>query len=486
MFEGLTHRLQDVYRNLSGRGRISDANVQEALAEVRTALLEADVEQSVVRDFCDEVLKEALGESVTRSLKPGDAFIGIVHRKLVELMGPTPEGLSLVSPGPTVVLMCGLQGSGKTTTCGKLAHWFRKRGQSVLVAACDLQRPAAVEQLQQVVSSVAAGGGTRVEFYGEPDQCAAYGKAVGVAVSVAMRAHKHARSEQFDVLLVDTAGRLHVDDALMSELEAIDRAVSSHHRLLVIDAMTGQDAVRSAKAFHDRLTVDGVILSKFDSDTRGGAAMSVKRVTGAPLRFVGVGERFDALEEFHAERAAGRILGMGDVVSLVQKAQQEVSEEEAARLNEKMQKGQLTLDDFLSQLRAIRRMGPLKQVLGLLPGVGSALKGIDMDDGRLNRIEAMVCSMNKRERTDLAVLNRSRVKRIATGSGTSESEVNGLVKQFEFMQKMTKQMANLGPSGRANAMRQMAANGAQGGMGSMTKGSTRTESIKSRFKPRKK
>ncbi len=483
MFEGLTRRLQDTYRNLTGKGRLSESNVREALAEVRTALLEADVEQGVADSFCQEVLSEAVGERVTRSLKPGEEFIGIVHQKLVELMGPPAGSIALVSPGPTVILMCGLQGSGKTTTCGKLAQWFRKRGQTVLVAACDLQRPAAVEQLEQVVAGVAALGGSRVAFHGEPDQCAEYGKAVGAAVGVARRALAKARTEKFDVLILDTAGRLHVDATLMNELESVDRAVESHMRLLVLDAMTGQDAVRSAKAFHEKLEVDGVILSKFDSDTRGGAAISVKRVTGAPLRFVGVGEKPDDLEEFHPERAAGRILGMGDVVSLVERAQEAVKEEEAAELSAKMAEGRFTLDDFLKQLKTIRRMGPLKQVLGMLPGVGSALSGIDMEDGKLDRIEAMVGSMTRKERADLDCLNRSRVKRIATGSGSTENDVNGLVKQFGMMQKMMKQFGGMAGAGKAAAMRQMAAAGSGGGF--PTRGSTRTASPAAGFKKRK-
>lgn len=485
MFEALSRRLQDVTRSLTGKGRISESNVREALVEVRTALLEADVEQGVADAFCQEVLKEAVGETVTRSLKPEEEFIGIVHRRLVDLMGPSAGDLALVAPGPTVILVCGLQGSGKTTTCGKLAQWFRKRGQSVLVAACDLQRPAAVDQLRQVVESVAALGGTRVDFHGEPDRCAEYGKATGVAVGVAQRALSRARSERFDVLLIDTAGRLHIEEPLMQELEAVDRAVAAHTRLLVLDAMTGQDAVRSARAFHERLEVDGVVLAKFDSDTRGGAAISVRRVTGAPLRFIGVGERPDDLEEFHAERAAGRILGMGDVVSLVERAKEAVDEEEAEKLSAKMAKGEFSLDDFLSQIRAIRRMGPLKQVLGMIPGVGSALSGVDMNEGQLDKVEAMVGSMTRKERADVECLNRSRIKRIARGSGTTEQEVGGLVRQFETMQKMMKRLGGLGMMGRAAAMRQMAAAGAGGG-GFPTRGSTHTESIKSRFKARKK
>ena len=380
MFETLTDRLNSTFRSLSGRGRISEENVRDAMREVRSSLLEADVNLEVVTEFCEEVTREALGSEVLKSLRPDEQMIGIVHARLVDLMGPVDSQLMMVDPPPTVVMMCGLQGTGKTTTCGKLAAWLKKRGKRVLVVAADLQRPAAVEQLRQVVEeSVAeAPGDGHVAFHGEPDKCDEYGKATGVAVMVCQRALKRARAERFDVLLLDTAGRLHVDEDLMKEIEAIDRAVQPHQRMLVVDAMTGQDAVNSAREFNDRLAIDGVILTKFDSDTRGGAALSVKKVTGAPIKFVGVGEKVTALEEFHAERMAGRILGMGDVVSLVEKAHEEVEEEEAEKLAEKMAKGQFTLNDFTKQLRTMRRMGPLKQLLGMLPGVGGALKDLDI------------------------------------------------------------------------------------------------------------
>jgi signal recognition particle subunit SRP54 len=353
-----------------------------------------------------------------------------------------------------------------------------------------------VEQLRQVVEeSVAeAPGDGHVAFHGEPDKCDEYGKATGVAVMVCQRALKRARAERFDVLLLDTAGRLHVDEDLMKEIQAIDHAVQPHQRMLVVDAMTGQDAVNSAREFNERLAIDGVILTKFDSDTRGGAALSVKRVTGAPIKFVGVGEKVTALEEFHAERMAGRILGMGDVVSLVEKAHEEVEEEEAEKLAEKMAKGQFTLNDFTKQLRTMRRMGPLKQLLGMLPGVGGALKDLDIDDKQLDRLEGIVNSMTPREREDTAVLSKSRTKRIANGAGVPTTEVNKLVKQFGAMQKVTKQMAGMGAMGKMKAMRQMqsagagagAAAGMGGGMpGFGSRGSTKTKSVKSGFKRRK-
>jgi signal recognition particle subunit SRP54 len=493
MFETLTDRLNHTFKQLAGRGRISEENIRESMREVRRSLLEADVNLEVVTEFCEEVTQEALGKEVLKSLKPEEQMIGIVHNKLVELMGPIDSHLMMVDPGPTVVMLCGLQGTGKTTTCGKLAAWLKKRGRRVLVAAADLQRPAAVEQLRQVIEesvSEAPGDGA-VGFYGEPEKCAEYGQATGVAVGVCQRAFQKARTERYDVLILDTAGRLHVDQDLMQELTAIDHAVQPHQRFLVVDAMTGQDAVSSAREFNERLAVDGVILTKFDSDTRGGAALSVKKVTGAPIKFVGVGERITALEEFHPERMAGRILGMGDVVSLVEKAHEEVEEEEAERLAEKMAKGQLTLNDFTKQLRMMRRMGPLKQLMGMLPGVGGALKNLDVDDKQLDRLEGIVNSMTSKEREDTAVLTKSRTKRIATGAGVPTTEVNRLVKQFGAMQKMTKQMAGMGSMGKMKAMREMQQAGAGsmmpgGGMPNLgARGSTKTKSVKSGFKRRK-
>ncbi len=481
MFESLTDNLTGALRNLAGRGRISESNVRESMAAIETALLEADVNREVVNDFCAEVLQDALGSEVLRSLRPDEQMIGIVHKRLVGLMGSTATKLSFVEPGPTVIMMCGLQGAGKTTTCGKVAAWLGKRGKSVLVAACDLQRPAAVEQLRLVVQGAAeAASGSRIVFHGEPDQCAdQQGSKPGNAVAVAQRALKRAKDERFDVIIVDTAGRLHIDDALMRELQSIDRSIESHEILLVVDAMTGQDAVMSAKAFHQKLNIDGVILTKLDSDTRGGAALSVRRVTGAPIKFVGVSERSDGLDEFDPERMAGRILGMGDVVSLVEKAQGQVDEKEAEQLAQKMAQGRMTMDDFLSQLRSIRRMGPLKQILGLLPGVGSMVKDIDIDDGQFTRIEGMIHSMTKRERQTPTLIDRSRVKRIATGSGTDAVEVGRLTKQFEMMQKMMKQMSGGAMLGKMNALREMA-----GGSGAPGGAMARPDTAKSKFKQR--
>lgn len=493
MFENLSDRFNSALRNLSGRGRISEDNVRDAMREVRTALLEADVHLDVVKKFTDDVVQDAIGKEVTKSLKPSEEMIGIVNQRLVNLMGPVDSHLMMVDPGPTVIMMCGLQGSGKTTTCGKLAAYLKKRGKNVMVAAADLQRPAAVEQLRITVEGVEAQakGNAKVEFYGEPDKCAEYGKATGVAVGVCQRALKAARANRSDVLILDTAGRLHIDNDLMGELDGINRTIKPHQIYLVVDAMVGQDAVNSAKAFHERLAIDGVILTKFDSDTRGGAALSVKMVTGAPIKFLGVGEKFDALEEFHPERMASRILGMGDVVSLVEKAQSEVSEAEAEAMAEKMAKGKLTMEDFLKQLKSIRRMGPMKQLMGMLPGMGSMMKNIDIDDKQLDRLEGIVNSMTKAERNDISLLNKSRIKRISKGAGTTPAEVNKLTKQFEMMQKVTKQMSGKGGLGKMKAMKELSQMGADGGLGmsglpSFGKGSTKTASRRSGFKQRKK
>lgn len=490
MFESLTDSLSGALRNLTGRGRISESNVRDAMSTIETALLDADVNREVVKKFCADVLAEALGTEVIRSLRPDEQMIGIVHKKLVELMGTTASRLSFVQPGPTMLMLCGLQGAGKTTTCGKLAALIGRSGKSVLVAACDLQRPAAVDQLRLVIETAAgAAGGSRIAFYGEPDQCAdAQGAKPGNAVAVAQRALRKAQTEHFDVLIVDTAGRLHIDDSLMRELQAIDSAIEAHEILLVVDAMTGQDAVNSAKAFHQKLNVDGVILTKMDSDTRGGAALSVRHVTGAPIKFVGVSERWDGLDEFDPSRMAGRILGMGDVVSLVEKAQGQVDEKEAEQLAQKMARGQLTMVDFLSQLKSIRRMGPLKQLLGLLPGVGSMMKDIDIDEKQFDRIEGMIRSMTKKEREQPTLIDRSRSKRIASGSGTNPVEVGRLTKQFEMMQKMMKQMSGGGMAGmkgmanKMGALREMGAMTSNGGLpgGGMGKPDT----AKSRFKQR--
>ena len=499
MFDRLSDGFNKVFRKLSGQGTISESNIRDAMGEVRTALLEADVHHAVVKSFCEGVVSDALGREVTRSLKPGQEMIGIVHRRLVELLGGDPDaepglapagsGIMKVSPPPTVVMMCGLQGSGKTTTCGKLAARLKKDGRKVMVCAADLQRPAAIEQLHTVVEQVNRDfeQGPGVLFHGEPDKAAAYGKAVNVAVQVCQRALESARSQGVDVLILDTAGRLHINDELMKELGLVIRALSPHHIFLVVDAMTGQDAVNSAKAFHERLTVDGIILTKFDSDTRGGAALSVKQVTGAPIRFIGTGEKLDAIEPFHADRMAGRILGMGDVVSLVEKAQAEVSEEEAEKIGAKMARGEMTMDDFLSQLRTLKRMGSMKQLLGMLPGVGGMLKDVDVDEGQVKRVEAMIQSMTREERENPKILNPSRRRRIAEGSASEQNAVAQLVKQHDALNQMARFMAGAGAGGRIAAAKQMAAAGGMPGMGlPMMKMKGATTQTKRGVKQRKK
>lgn len=499
MFDRVSDSFNGVFKKLSGNSTISESNVREAMDEVRHALLEADVHYEVAEDFCAKVLEDAKGQQVTKSLKPGQEMIGIVHRRLVELFGgdpdaqeqPAPPGIVRMTPAPTIIMMCGLQGSGKTTTCGKLAGMLKKQGRSVMLAAADLQRPAAVDQLETVARQAndELPGGSQVHFYGEHDKTAEYGKAVGVAIKVCQNALKEAKARGVDVLILDTAGRLHVNDELMHELKGVRSMLSPHHTFLVVDAMTGQDAVNSAKSFHEQLAVDGVILTKFDSDTRGGAALSVKQVTGAPIRYIGVGEKLDALEVFHPERMAGRILGMGDVVSLVEKAQQEVSDEEAAALEEKMARGELDMDDFLKQMKMMRRMGSMKSLLGMLPGVGSALKGMDFDDKQLDRTEAMILSMTPAERKKPDIIKHSRKVRIAGGSGAEANQVGQLAKQFSMMSKVMKQMGSMGAGGKMAAAKAMSGalsgGGGMPGMGvpgfSMKK-PTKSKSIKKRKK----
>lgn len=511
MFDRLSDSFSGLFRKLSGKGAISESNVRDAMTDVRTALLEADVHLDVVNTFTDNVLEAAVGREVTKSLKPGEEMIGIVHDQLVKLLGGTPttdpkemmapgDGILRVAPAPTIVMMCGLQGSGKTTTCGKLAAYLKKRGRSVLLVAADLQRPAAVEQLHTVAESVERDmpGGAQVSFYSEPDKVAAYGKAVGVAVQVCKRAVDHARAKGIDTVILDTAGRLHVNDELMGELQQINRTVHPHQIFLVTDAMTGQDAVNSARSFHEKLEVDGLILTKFDSDTRGGAALSIKHITGAPIKFIGTGEKLEALEDFVPQRIAGRILGMGDVVSLVEKAREQVSDEEAEKLQDKMAKGEMTMDDFLGQLRTLRRMGPLKQLLGLIPGVGSALKDVHIDDKQLDRVEAIVHSMTPGERRKPDSMDMSRRKRIARGSGTDPNEVGQLGKQFTAVSKLAKQMAGLNAMSRVKAVKELGEGGMEGmlpgvggmpGFGGFGSGKGQPSSVgsgfKSRFKKRK-
>ncbi len=457
MFDNLSEKFSDTFRKLSGRGRITEDNVKEAMDEVRSALLEADVHYEVAQKFCDQCVQSALGQDVHKSLKPGQLMIKIVNDELVQLMTAGEEdtpGILQISPGPTIIMMSGLQGSGKTTTCGKLAAHLKLKGKSVMLCAADLQRPAAVQQLETLAEQVeqTVEGRGKVTCYSEIDKVAEYGKAVGVAVKVCRNALKKARAEKTDVLILDTAGRLHINDDLMDELRRVEKAVQPHQIFLVIDAMTGQDAVNSAKAFNDELELDGVILTKFDSDTRGGAALTVKHITGKPIKYIGIGEKLDALEEFRPEGIASRILGMGDMVGMVEQIQQHVEEEEARALQEKMEKGKMSMDDFLDQLKKIRKMGSMKNLLSKMPGIGQQLKGLDIDDKQIDQTEAIIKSMTLDERKDVDLLNNSRRRRIAKGSGTGKEEVSQLVKGFEAVQGMAQQMAGLSMFGRMKAM----------------------------------
>ncbi|MEX2389743.1 MAG: signal recognition particle protein [Phycisphaeraceae bacterium] len=503
MFGNLSDKFESALRKLSGQGKISESNVREAMDDVRTALLEADVHYEVVEQFVASVQDKALGQEVLSAVKPGQQMIKIVHDELVELLGgrpiedaedaaqPEAPPLMYVQPGPTIIMMSGLQGSGKTTTCGKLAAYLKKRGKKAMLVAADLQRPAAVHQLEvlsrQVEDEIEGSGA--VSFYSEPDKVAEYGKAVGAAVKVCRNAVEAARKSGVDVVILDTAGRLHVNESLMGELKQVATAVNPHQIMLVIDAMTGQDAVNSARAFNEQLELDGVILTKFDSDTRGGAALSVKQITGKPIKFIGTGEKIDALEEFHPRRIAGRILGMGDVVSLVERAQEQVSEEEAMALQEKMAKGKMTMDDFLVQLKRIRKMGSMKSLLGMLPGIGNQLKDLPIDDKQIDRTEAIIESMTKQERGNEDELTNSRRRRIARGSGTDQRDVSQLVKGFEMVGTMSKQLSGMGGVSKMKALAGMgnadlaAMGGGRAGMPRM-KGSTKAQ--KPKFKQRKK
>ena len=460
MFDVLSEKLGTVFQGLRGRGRISEDNVREAMREIRTALLEADVNVEVARKFCDECAQKALGQKVIETLRPEQVMVKVVHDELVRLMGPVETHIPFVSDPPTIVLMAGLQGSGKTTTCAKLARYCMKRGKKPLLVAADLKRPAAIDQLEVL------GRQLDLPVHAERGHQS--------AVKVCRNAVRESRKLDRDVVVLDTAGRLAIDEEMMTEISQVANATQPHQIYLVLDAMTGQDAVNTAKAFDERLELDGVILTKFDSDTRGGAALSVKAVTGKPLKFIGVGEKLDAIEEFHPERTAGRILGMGDVVTLVEKAQQTFDAEQAAKAQEKMAKGAFGFDDFLGQLESFRKMGPMKQVLKMLPGVGGAVGGMDMPEEDLNRIRGIIHSMTPRERRNPDTIEASRRRRIARGAGVEQQEVSGLVKQFGQMRGLMKQMAGMGLGQRMKMTQQLAKMGAlEGNMPRMKKGSTK-------------
>ena len=428
MFDTLADRLQGALGDVRSRGALTEDDIAKAMRQVRLALLEADVNFKVVKQFTSAVKERAVGADVLESLNPGQQVVKVVADELTELMGGSGRQLVLAKAGPTVILMAGLQGSGKTTACGKLARYLREdKGLDVAVAACDLQRPAAVDQLITV---------------GERAGATVYEQGTGRdPVDVAEWALGQAKADRRDVLIVDTAGRLHVDAELMDQLAQIKARTKPHNVLLVVDAMTGQDAVNVAEAFADATAFDGVILSKLDGDARGGAALSVKAITGKPILYASTGEKLDAFERFHPDRMAQRILGMGDVMTLIEKAESRIDEREAQELERKIRKNQFTLDDFLDQMKQIRSMGPLQSLLKMIPGVGAQLNGLEVDDKELDRLQAIITSMTPAERANPKIIDGSRRRRIAAGSGTNVQAVSNLVKQFAQMQKMMKQIS---------------------------------------------
>jgi signal recognition particle subunit SRP54 len=431
VFQQLTSRLEEVFKKLRGETRLTPENVKDALREVRRALLEADVHFQVARDFVARVEARAVGQEVLRNLSPGQQVVRIVHDELMQMLGGKAHPLPLADTPPTTWMMVGLQGSGKTTFTGKLARYLKEKRRRVLMAACDLARPAAMDQLATLGRQIG------VEVF--VDRAAKHPR------EVASKAFDRARAGSFDVLLLDTAGRLHVDEALMRELREVKDEARPHQTLLVVDAMTGQDAVQAATAFRDGVDFDALVLSKVDGDARGGAALSIRAVTGRPIQFLSTGEKLDALELFHPDRVASRILGMGDVLTLVERAEQAVEVEQAAAMAEKIRRDTFTLDDFLEQLQSVKKMGPLNEVLRMLPGVGSKIPDdVQLDDGGIKRVEAIIRSMTPRERGQPKTIDGSRRKRIARGSGTSVQEVNQLLRQFVDMQKMMRQMKKMG------------------------------------------
>ena len=422
MFENLTAKLERSFKILKGEGRITEINVAETLKEIRRALIDADVNYKVAKSFTDEVKQKALGQDVLRSVKPGQMMTKIVRDELAALMGGTATDISLEG-NPAVILIAGLQGSGKTTFSGKLANMLKKeKNKRPLLAACDIYRPAAIDQLKVLGEQIG------VPVYSEPDN--------KNAVEIAMHAVAEAKANSCDVVIVDTAGRLAIDEQMMTEIAAIKDAIKPQETLFVVDSMTGQDAVNTAKEFNDRLDFDGVVLTKLDGDTRGGAALSIRQVVDKPIKFIGTGEKLDAIDVFHPNRMAGRILGMGDIVSLVDRAQKAIDEKEALKLQEKIKKNNFDFNDFLSQINQIKKMGNLKELASMIPGVGKAIKDIDIKDDAFKGIEAIIYSMTPKERSNPSIIDGSRRQRIAKGSGSSLQDVNRLLKQFEDTKKM--------------------------------------------------
>lgn len=441
MFENLSDRLERSFKILKGEGKITEINVAETLKDVRRALLDADVNYKVAKTFTDTVKKKALGMNVLTAVKPSQLMVKIVHDELAELMGGEAAELNL-NGRPSIILMSGLQGSGKTTFSGKLANMLKnKQHKNPLLVACDVYRPAAIEQLKVVGEQVG------VPVYSEPES-----KDV---VSIANNAIREAKAKSYDVVIVDTAGRLAVDEEMMNEIETLKNAINPNETLFVVDSMTGQDAVNTAKEFNDRLDFDGVVLTKLDGDTRGGAALSIRTVVTKPIKFVGTGEKMEAIDVFHPSRMADRILGMGDIVSLVERAQEQFDEEEARRLQKKIQKNKFDFNDFIGQIEQIKKMGNLKDLAAMIPGVGKAIKDVDIDDNAFKGIEAIIKSMTPKERTNPEILNQSRRMRIAKGSGTNIQEVNRLIKQFDQTRKMMKMVTGTNMAKMAGMMSKM-------------------------------
>ena len=440
MFENLSEKLEGALQTATGQGRINDLNVAKTMREIRRALLDADVNYQVARDFTARVKEEAEGSDVLTSVSPGEQLTKIVYDELVHFLGGEHEGVEIAPQPPTVILVAGLQGSGKTTFCAKLARHFRRKGRAPLLAAADVYRPAAVDQLKKLAGEIS------VPVYSIENED---GTIPQDAVRVAGEAVTHARQKARDIVIIDTAGRLHIDERMMREVEDIKEAVDPNETLFVVDSMTGQDAVNTAKEFNDRLDYDGVVLTKLDGDTRGGAALSIRSVVKKPIKFASTGEKLDALTEFYPDRMAQRILGMGDVVSFVERAQQEYDEKQAEKLQKKIRSEQFDLQDFYEQLQKIKNMGSLKDLMGMIPGVGRQIRDLDVDDDAFKHIEAMILSMTLEERAHPEILNGMRRRRIAKGSGLEVRDVNQLIKQFREMKKMMKTMSKLTGKGRS-------------------------------------
>jgi signal recognition particle subunit SRP54 len=426
MFESLTQKLEIAFKKLRGQGKITPQNIEDSMREVRRALLDADVNYKVVKKFIEDVQKRAIGQEVLSSITPGQLIIKIINDEMVKLLGESKADVATAVTPPTVVLVAGLQGSGKTTFCAKLANHLKSKGRFPLLVAADVHRPAAIDQL---------------EMLGKQLDVPVYTERGAGAVKISGDSINFARKNVRDTVIIDTAGRLHIDEEMMKEVEAVRDAARPHEILFVVDAMTGQDAVNTARAFHERLNFDGVVLTKLDGDSRGGAALSIRAVVQKPIKFIGVGEKLDALEQFHPDRIASRILGMGDIVTLVEKAQEHFDEEKAVKLEEKLRKAQFTFEDFLEQLHQVKKMGSLSQMAGMIPGMNRLPANAEIDEKSLVRIEAIIQSMTAEERSRPSIINGNRRRRIAMGSGTTVQEVNRLLKQFEEMQKMMKRFS---------------------------------------------